>query len=154
MGANSYVCRSYRRKTVRGPSCPPPSSLNRVNAKLAQANLIKKTDFDGKLSILNRKITKNKPKRLLVQNKSEKLITFDLSYFIVKSHFEEDVAQNYLVFQPMYIYFKMIAGIGDGSYIYYWKSNGLSDEKMNSNKTSTHIITPNHYKVIMVLKQE
>ena len=115
MGANSYVCRSYRRKTVRGPSCPPPSSLNRVNAKLAQANLIKKTDFDGKLSILNRKITKNKPKRLLVQNKSEKLITFDLSYFIVKSHFEEDVAQNYLVFQPMYIYFKMIAGVGNGS---------------------------------------
>ena len=91
---------------------------------------------------------------MLVQNKSEKLITFDLSYFIVKSHFEEDVAQNYLVFQPMYIYFKMIAGIGDGSYIYYWKSNGLSDEKMNSNKTSTRIITPNHYKVIMVLKQE
>ena len=91
---------------------------------------------------------------MLVQNESEKLITFDLSYFIVKSHFEEDGAQNYLLFQPMYRYFKMIAGVGDGSYIYYWKSNGLSDEKINSIQTSTHIITPNHCKVIVVLKQE
>ena len=134
---------------------PPPSPiLNRVNAKLAQANLIKKTDFDAKLSSLNRKITTNKSKLLLVQNESEKLITFDLSYFIVKSHFEEDGAQNHLLFQPMYRYFKMIAGVGDGSYIYYWKSNGLSDEKINSIQTSTHIITPNHCKVIVVLKQE
>ena len=31
-----------------------------------------------------------------------KLKTFDSSYFIGKSHFEEDGTQNYLVFQPMY----------------------------------------------------
>ena len=30
------------------------------NARLAQANLVTKTDFDDKLSNLNRKITKNK----------------------------------------------------------------------------------------------
>ena len=30
------------------------------NAKLAQANLITKTDFDTKLSSLNRKVTQNK----------------------------------------------------------------------------------------------
>ena len=30
------------------------------NARLAQANLITKTDFDAKLSSLNRKITENK----------------------------------------------------------------------------------------------
>ena len=30
------------------------------NARLAQANLIPKTDFDAKLSSLNRKITENK----------------------------------------------------------------------------------------------
>ena len=30
------------------------------NARLAQANLITKTDFDTKLSSLNKKITKNK----------------------------------------------------------------------------------------------
>ena len=38
------------------------------NAKLAQANLVTKTDFDDKLSSLNRKITQNKTDYLLVQN--------------------------------------------------------------------------------------
>ena len=35
------------------------------NARLAQQNLITKTDFDVKLSSLNRKITVNKSKHLL-----------------------------------------------------------------------------------------
>ena len=38
------------------------------NAKLAQPNLITKTDFDAKLSSRNRKITSNKSKNLLVEN--------------------------------------------------------------------------------------
>ena len=113
------------------------------NARLAQANLITKTDFDAKLSSLNRKITSNKSKHLLVENELEKLKTFDSSYFIGKSHFEEDGTQNYLVFQPMYRYFKRIAGVGNGNYIYYWQSKGLSDEKINSIKTPNHSITPN-----------
>ena len=37
----------------------------------------------------------------------------------------------------------MIAGVGDGSYIYYWKSKELSEERINSIKTSNHNITPN-----------
>ena len=60
------------------------------NARLAQANLITKTDFDAKLSSLNRKITSNKSKHLLVENELKKLKTFDSSYFVGKSHFEED----------------------------------------------------------------
>ena len=40
-------------------------------------------------------------------------------------------------------YFKTIAGVGNGSYIYYWKSKGLSDERINSIKTPNHSITPN-----------
>ena len=113
------------------------------NARLAQANLITKTDLDAKLSSLNRKITANKSKHLLVENELKKLKTFDSSYFIGKSHFEEDGTQNYLVFQPMYRYFKRIAGVGNGNYIYYWQSKGLSDEKINSIKTPNHSITPN-----------
>ena len=36
------------------------------------------------------------------------LKTLDLSYFIIgKSHFEEDGAQNYLVFQPIRRYFEI-----------------------------------------------
>ena len=38
------------------------------NARLAQANLITKTEFDAKLSSLNRKITSNKSKHLLKMN--------------------------------------------------------------------------------------
>ena len=34
-----------------------------------------------------------------------KLKNFDSSYFIGRSHFEEDGTQNYLVFQPLYKYF-------------------------------------------------
>ena len=72
----------------------------------------------------------------------EKLKTFDSSYYIGKSHFEEDGTQNYLVFQPMYRYFKIIAGVGNGSYIYYWQSKGLSDERINSITASNYSVTP------------
>ena len=41
-------------------------ATNLFNRRTAQANLITKTDFDAKLSSLNRKITKNKSKHLLV----------------------------------------------------------------------------------------
>ena len=68
------------------------------NARLAQANLITKTYFDAKLSSLNRKITSNKSKHLLVENELRKLKTFDSNHFIGKSHLEENSTQNYLVF--------------------------------------------------------
>ena len=70
------------------------------------------------LQILSKRITSNKTKHLLVENELKKLKPFDLSYFKGKGHFEEDVTQNYLVFQPMYIYFKRIAGVGSGNYVY------------------------------------
>ena len=38
------------------------------NATLAQANLVAKTDFEAKMSSLNRKITLNKTKHLLKMN--------------------------------------------------------------------------------------
>ena len=83
------------------------------------------------LSSLNRKITSNKSKHLFVENELKKLKTFDSSFFIGKNHFE-DGTQKYLVFQPMYRYFKQIAGVGNGNHIYYWQSKELSDERINS----------------------
>ena len=68
-----------------------------------------KTDFDAKLSSLNKKITANESKHLVVENELKKLKTFDLGYFIGKSHFEEDGTQNYLVFQPINKFFRIIA---------------------------------------------
>ena len=38
------------------------------NARLSEVNLITKTDFDAKLSKINRKITENKSKNLLKMN--------------------------------------------------------------------------------------
>ena len=35
--------------------------------------------------------------------------TFDLGYFIGKSHFEEDGTKYYLVFQPIHRFLKVIA---------------------------------------------
>ena len=52
----------------------------------------------------------------------------------------------------MYRHFKMIAGVGNGSYIYYWKSKGLSDEKINSIKMLNDSITPN--KIVLHLIME
>ena len=60
------------------------------NVRLSQANLITKTDFDAKLLNLNKKITSNKTKQVLVKNEFKKLKTFDSSYFIGKNYFEED----------------------------------------------------------------
>ena len=90
--------------------------------------MITKTDFDAKLSSLNRKIIQNKTKHLLVENELNKLKNFDLSYFIGKSHFEEDDTQNYLVFQPMCRYFKLNI---DASFILPLQSKGLSNENID-----------------------
>ena len=67
-----------------------------------------------------------------------------MGYFIGKSHFEEDGAQNYLVFQPIVRYFK---SINNTDYISSWKSKGLSPESINPPTTSGSSLTPalNYY---------
>ena len=49
---------------------------------------------------------------------------------------------NYLVFQPMYRYFKRIAGVGSGNYKHFCKSKGLYDERISSITASNYSITP------------
>ena len=119
------------------------------NARLAQANLITKTDFDATLSSVNRKITVNKSNHFLVENELNKLIsqTFDPSYFVGKNPFEEDGTQNYLVFQPMIRYFKVNTIINVADYALSWKSKGLSAETIKSPTTSDDSLTPtmNYY---------
>ena len=69
----------------------------------------------------------------------KKLKPFDSSYFIGKSHFEEDGTQNYLVFQPINRYFKVIANT---DYVSSWKSKGLSAESIKPPTTSDNSLTP------------
>ena len=42
----------------------------------------------------------------------------------------------------MHRYFKRIAGVGSGNYIYFWKSKSLSDERLDSITASNYKITP------------
>ena len=122
---------------------------NVFNARLAQANLVTKTDFDEKLSNLNRKITKNKTDHLLVQNQLKKLKTFDLGYFIGKNYFGEDGAQNYLAFQPLFRYFKVN---NNTNIVLLWKSKGLSDNAIKPPSISNNSLAPtlNYYYPIKI----
>ena len=69
-------------------------------------------------------------------------ISFDSSYFIGKSHFEEDGTQNYLLFQPLNKYFKVITN-ANTKYIWSWLSTGLSDESIKPPATSDYKLNPN-----------
>ena len=109
-------------------------------ARLAQADLVIKTNFDNKLSHLNRKITANKAKHLLLENKLEKLKTFDSSYFRSTSHFEDNETQNWLVFQPIFRYFKTINA--NDSNILSWRSKRLSDQSIKAPTTSNKMLNP------------
>ena len=101
--------------------------------------MITKTDFDAKLSSLNRKLTANKSKNLLVENELKKLKTFDSYYFIGKNHFEEDGTQNYLVFQSINRYLEVIANT---DYVSSWESKGLSNKTINPPDTSDNSLNP------------
>ena len=61
------------------------------------------------------------------QEKVAKLQAFDSSYFRGKSHSEDDGTRNYVVFQSIQRYFKMVANT---SKVTLWKSKGLSDESI------------------------
>ena len=64
-----------------------------VKARIVQANLVKKTDFDNKLSNVKRKVVSNETKDISLAKK--------LSYFHVKNYFDEDGDQNYYIFQAI-----------------------------------------------------
>ena len=110
------------------------------NVRLAQANLITKTDFDAKLSSINRKITANKTKHFFNDN--------DLSYYRGKQYFDEGSGkQHYLVFLPMGKYFKLNSVAGAADYVLSWKSKGLSNESIRPPTTFDNSLTPelNYY---------
>ena len=56
-----------------------------------------------------------------------KLQAFDLCCFRIKSHFEADWTQNYLVFQLVYENFKIVANTNK---VTAWVSKGLPDESI------------------------
>ena len=123
---------------------PDVSSLGTKTALTAVQNKIPSVSNLVNLSSLNGKVTANKTKNLLIENELNKLKTFAWSYFIGNSHFEEDSTQNYLVFQPINRYFKVIPNIDQVSSC---KSKGLSAESIKPPTTSDYSLTPllNYY---------
>ena len=85
------------------------------------------------------KLQQIKQKNDSIANELKKLKTFDWSYFIGKSHFEEDGTQNYLVFQQLNNYFKVIA---NADCVSSWKSKRLSVETIKPPSTSDNSVTP------------
>ena len=59
-----------------------------------------------------------------------------MSYFKGKNHFDEDGAQNYLVFQPILKYFTL-----NSNWITKWKSKGLSNESLEVVSTTSNTLT-------------
>ena len=117
-------------------------SAENFDARVKQANLVTKTDFDDKLKSLNQKINSNKTKHLLAEDELKKLKTFDSSYFKSEGHFDEDGTLNYLLFQSIYRYFKRVSGVGSGNHIYVWASKELSDENITASTTSDYKLNP------------
>ena len=63
--------------------------------KLVQTNLVTKTDFDAKLSIFNRKSTKNKTDHLLVKNQLSTLENKipDISNLVKKTDYNTKIVE-------------------------------------------------------------
>ena len=72
-----------------------------------------------------------------METELKKLEKFDAAYFRGKNYFDGDGTQNYLVFQPMYKYFKTFT---ENNFIYTssWESKGLSNKRISSTKTSNY----------------
>ena len=90
------------------------------------------------MSSLNKNISQNKTKHLLVESELNKLKTFDSDYFTGKNHFEEDCTQNCLVFQPIYRYFKT----SNSNYVLSWTSKGLSNESITPHSSLNNFLSP------------
>ena len=92
------------------------------------------------INCLNRKITSNKTKDLVIENKFKKLKAFDSITFHGKSHFGDDGTQNWLVFQLIQKYFKIVSTTDNN--ISSWKSKGLSAESIKPPTTSNKLPNP------------
>ena len=84
--------------------------MNTVENKIPDINsLVKKSDYNIDIAGINVNINK--------------LQAYDLSYFKGKQYFDEGSGkQNYLVFLPMGIYFKLSSVVGVTDHVLSWQS--------------------------------
>ena len=108
-----------------------------LNKKVNEKYLVE-FDISGFINNVdfNRKIATLATKEILRYEKDEivKLEGFDLSYLRGESNFENAGAQNYLVFQSVYRYFKKVSTT---EHITDWKSKCISE--LNNKSTAKHL---------------
>ena len=92
--------------------------------------MLKKTDYNTKIVEYDGKFDKIK------QNIIEPLIFLSVGNLQFDGG---DGSQAYLIFQPVYKYFKFITNT---NYISSWKSKGLPDESIKPFLTSDNSLTP------------
>ena len=112
------------------------------NTRSAKTNLIKKADFNTRMSSIENKIAENKSKNVSIEDKLKKKLGENFILLLLGniSLHGGDGSQAYLIFQPMYMYFKLNANT---KYISSWKSKGLSDESIKPPTVSDNSLTIN-----------
>ena len=103
------------------------------NKILDVSSLVKKTDYNTRAAEIDGKIAKNK--NLLTELGKNALLY--ISGILMFDN--RDGSQAYLIFHPVYKYFKLITST---NYISSWKSEGLSAESIKPPTTSNNNLTP------------
>ena len=117
-------------------------------ARLKQADLVNKTDFNNKLTSFNRRITSNKTKHLEVQKKLNSLIRKDYNFFVGRICFTSNGgSQNTFVYQPTLDALELKKDkVTD--YVLSWKSKGVYNSKHNPLYTAfLHSIKLSEYRI-------
>ena len=127
-------------------------TTNILAARLKQANLVSKTNFDDKLRSFNRKITSKKTKYLEVQRKIS-LTTNDYNFSLGTIYFSgNDGSQNTLVYQPTHDTYVRIKKSKCTDYVLSWKSNLTLPcyflLQLLCNKREYIIVNLNHYTLL------
>ena len=97
-----------------------------------------KTDFNDKLNNLNKKITSNETKHVIIENEFKRLTTFDSSLFIGQGYFNNDGVELYVTLQLLYYTLK---GLGDSEKVLSRKSKSLSGEKLTTSTSNDNILS-------------
>ena len=103
--------------------------VENFTARIKQANLVTKSDFDKNLTSVNRKITSNNTKYLQVQKKLNSIITTDC-IFLGRMYFtSNNGSQKTYICQPKLYLLELKKDRGT-DYVLSWKSNGIYNSKL------------------------
>ena len=104
-------------------------TVENFTARIKQANLVTKSDFDKNLTSVNRKITSNNTKYLQVQKKLNSIITTDC-IFLGRMYFtSNNGSQKTYICRPKLYLLELKKDRGT-DYVLSWKSNGIYNSKL------------------------